>query len=157
MTAPTTTHAGCRVCRCTDVRLRADRTLRVHVRPDSKGSSFLLPGSGRCPGTGHPPRGVLGAYAQAVLKVLAPRFPDLANPITAEVIGDAVQQHRTSPDVAFEALLTSTGSWRLRAHRDIPGHVRCACWKLPEQITERDCELVEAINAQLDALPGRPR
>ncbi|GHE41955.1 hypothetical protein GCM10017673_50180 [Streptosporangium violaceochromogenes] len=155
MVTQTTTHAGCRVCRRTDVQLKGDQTLRVHVRPDSKGSPFLLPG--RCPGAGHPPRGVLGAYAQAVLKVLAPHFPDLANPITAGAVGEAVQQHRAAPGVTFGLVLDASGDWRLRARRDIRGHVRCAYWGAPEQITEQDCELVEAINAELDALPGRPR
>lgn len=61
MTAQTAAHAVCRVCRRTDVQLKADQTLRMHVHADRKGSSFLLPGSGRCPGAGHPPKGVLGA------------------------------------------------------------------------------------------------
>lgn len=156
MTTQTIAHAGCRACARTDVQLRADQTLHAHVRPDSKGSSFLLPSSGRCPGAGHPPKGVLGAYAQAVLEVLTPRFPDLTNPITAEVIGDAIQQHHTTPSVVFEALLTSTGSWRLRAHRDI-GRVRLGCWKEPGRETEQDRQREESINAQLDALQGRSR
>ena len=105
----------------------------------------------------HPPKGALGAYAQAVLDVLTPHFPDLANPATAEAVGDAIQQHRTNPGVGVGVVLDASGDWRLRAHRDIRGHVRCACWKAPEQITEQDCELVEAINARLDALTGRLR
>lgn len=105
----------------------------------------------------HPPKGVLGAYARSVLDVLVPHFPDLANPATAEAIGDAIQQHHTNPGVAFGVPLDADGDWRLRPRRDLPGHVWCACWKPLERITARDCDLVQAISVQLDALPGRPR
>ncbi|MFF4417062.1 hypothetical protein ACFYY8_31465 [Streptosporangium sp. NPDC001559] len=155
MSTETTTHAGCRVCSRTDVRLKVDQTLRMHVRADLKGgNSFLLPGGNRCSGASHPPKGVLGAYTKAVLDVLAPHFPDLTTPITAEVIGEAIQQHRTTPYDTFEALLTSTGTWRLRPHQDIPGRVRLACWKEPDRETDQDRDREQAINAQLDAVNG---
>jgi hypothetical protein len=37
----------CRVCGRTDVGLKKDGTLRMHVRPDRKGISFLHPTANR--------------------------------------------------------------------------------------------------------------
>lgn len=65
MTTPK--HGGCRVCGRTDVDLKADATLRMHVHANRKGSSFLAPTSGRCDGAGRPPKGLLGRYAESVL------------------------------------------------------------------------------------------
>ena len=45
---------------------------------------------------------------------LCDHFPDLNTPTVAEIIGEAVQQQRTSPRDAFEALLDSVGNWRLK-------------------------------------------
>lgn len=141
---------ACRGCIRRDVSLKADGTLRMHVRGDRKGSSFLFPDGNRCPGAGHPPRGVLGAYAVAVLDALRGDFPDLGKPHTAEIIGDAIEQNRAIPSDTFECLLDSLGNWRLRQHRDVPGWVRVACYRDLE--SDADRAKVERINALLDDL-----
>ncbi|MDH2424790.1 hypothetical protein [Sphaerisporangium sp. TRM90804] len=145
------THKGCRVCGRTDVGLKKDETLRMHVRADRKGSSFLFPDGNRCPGAGYPPKGTLGRYARAVLETLRPDFPDLdGKPYVAEVIGEAIQQNAVVPSPAFEALLDDLGNWRLRGHRDIPRRVRLACYRFTE--SDADRAKVQRINALLDAL-----
>lgn len=140
-------HAGCRFCGRTDVGLKKDGTLRMHVRADRKGSSFLGPTSNRCHGAGHPPKGVLGHYAQRVLANLLPHFDDLKNPVVAQVIGEAVQRHHTSPDVTFEAILDSLANWRLKPDGRDTGRVRLACYRLNER--PEDQRLVESVNAAL--------
>lgn len=49
-------HGGCPVCSRTDIGLKKDGTLRMHVHANRKGSSFLTPHSGRCDGAGKPPK-----------------------------------------------------------------------------------------------------
>jgi hypothetical protein len=143
-------HSGCRGCIRRDISLKANGTLRMHVRGDRKGSSFLFPDGNRCPGAGHPPRGVLGAYAVAVLDVLRADFPDLDEPHVAEVIGDAIEQNRVFPSNAFEGLLDSLGNWRLRQHCDILGRVRVACYR--DQESDADRAKVERLNTLLDKI-----
>lgn len=142
-------HDGCRVCGRTDVVPRADGTLRMHERADVKGSSFLAPTSGLCSGANHPPKGVLDRYALAVVEALRADFADLDEQVTAEVIGEAITQWLVTPYDSFECLLTSTGTWRLRAHRDRPSRVRVACWKSADRETETDRERESGLNAAL--------
>ncbi|MFI7691748.1 hypothetical protein ACIBQ6_21955 [Nonomuraea sp. NPDC049655] len=145
-------HAGCRVCGRTDVGLKKDGTLRQHVHAAYKGSGFLRPGGSRCDGVGHPPKGVLGRYALAVIEALRVEFPDLEQPVTAQVIGEAVQQYRAAPTPSsgFECLLTGHGSWRLRPHMEIPGLVRVACWQPNPSDVARERE--ELLNARLNEI-----
>src|SRR5690242_10434716 len=104
-------HDGCRVCDRKDVTLKADGTLRMHVRADRKGSSFLGQASNRCHGAGEPPKGVLSHYAQRVVANLLPYFDDLKDPTVAGIIGEAVQKHHTSPSDTFEAILDGSANW----------------------------------------------
>ncbi len=143
-------HGGCRVCSRTDVSLKFNGTLRMHVRADRKGSSFLFPDGNRCPGAGYPPRGVLGAYALAVLDVLRDDFPDLRESHVAEVIGDAITQNQVFPSNAHECLLDTLGNWRLGQHHDMPGRVRLSCCRFEE--SDADRAKVERINTLLDKI-----
>lgn len=143
----TETHEGCRVCSRTDVTLKADGTLRMHVHANRKGSSFLFPGGNRCHGAGEPPKGVLGHYAKRVIANLLPHFPDLKNPTVADVIGEAVQQHHTSPSDAFEAVLDSLSNWRLMPEGRDTGRVRLACYRFNE--SDADRERVAKVNGAL--------
>lgn len=150
MSDTTTTHEGCRVCGRTDVSLKADGTLRMHVRADRKGSSFLFPDGNRCRGAGHPPKGVLGRYAKATIEVLRTEFLDLEKQHIADVIGEAVQQHRAVPSNSLECLLDERGNWRLKSAGRDTGRVRLACFLYRETRGER--EMVEHLNALLDNL-----
>lgn len=141
----TETHEGCRVCSRTDVTLKADGTLRMHVHANRKGSSFLFPGGNRCHGAGEPPKGVLGHYAKRVIANLLPHFPDLKDPVVAEVIGEAVQRHHTSPNDAFEAILDGSANWKLKPEGRDTGRVRLACYRLNKR--DEDQKLVERVNA----------
>lgn len=141
------THQGCRVCARTDVGLKKDGTLRQHVHAAWKGSGFLRPGGSRCDGVGHPPKGMLGHYAQRVLAVLLPFFSDLKEPYVAEVIGEAIQKHHTSHNDAFEAILDTSANWRLKPEGRDTGRVRLACYRFNER--DEDRALVEKINAAL--------
>jgi hypothetical protein len=147
-----TEHKGCRVCGRTDVGLKKDGTLRMHVHAAYKGSGFLRPGGSRCDGVGHPPKGALGTYARTVVDALRPHFDDLGKLYIAEVIGEAIQKHRTSPSNAFEALLDERGNWRLKPDGRDTGRVRLACYRFTESDADRD--LVERINALLADLRG---
>lgn len=140
-------HEDCRVCGRTDVGLKKDGTLRMHVRPDRKGISFLHPTGNRCHGAGEPPKGVLGHYAQRVLANLLPHFADLKDPMVADVIGEAVQRHHTSPSDTFEAILDGSANWRLKPDGRDTGRVRLACYRLNER--DEDRALAEAVNAAL--------
>lgn len=141
-------HGGCRVCGRTDVRLKKDGTLRQHVHAAYKGSGFLRPGGSRCDGVGEPPKGVLGHYAQRVVANLLPHFDDLKDPVVADVIGEAVQRHHTSPNDAFEAILDSpSANWRLKPDGRDTGRVRLACYRLNERAEDRKLE--ESVNAAL--------
>ncbi len=91
-------------------------------------------------------------YALAVVAVLAEDFPDLRVDVTAEVIGEAIANYRVAPSDMFECLLTSSGTWRLRGHREVPGRVRVACWKPADRRSDADRERERAVNARLDAL-----
>lgn len=152
MSEQTKAHEGCRVCGRTDVTLKADSTLRMHVNAAYKGSGFLRPGGSRCDGAGEPPKGVLGAYALAVLETLHPHFADLDKPFVSEVIGEAIQKHHTSPSNAFEALLDERGNWRLTPDGRNTGRVKLACYRFTE--SDADRELVERINALLAGVRG---
>ncbi|MBN6054549.1 hypothetical protein JYK22_21585, partial [Nonomuraea sp. RK-328] len=146
----TKTHQGCRVCGRTDVSLKKDGTLRQHVHAAYKGSGFLRPGGSRCDGVGHPPKGVLGHYAQRVLANLLPHFPDLKDPVVAGVIGEAVQRHHTSPNDAFEESLDGSANWRLKPDGRDTGRVRLACYRFNESDADRD--RVEKVNAALSEI-----
>jgi hypothetical protein len=142
------THQGCRVCGRTDVQLKADGTLRMHVHAQRKGgNSFLMPSSGRCEGAGEPPKGVIGGYATRVIVNLRTQFKDLEDPVVAEVIAEAIQRHHTTPSPAFEALLDAQGNWRLKPDGHGSGRVRVACYRFHE--TDADRERVERLNAAL--------
>ncbi|MFI7125956.1 hypothetical protein ACIBQ1_09700 [Nonomuraea sp. NPDC050153] len=140
-------HQGCRVCERTDVGLKKDGTLRQHVHAAYKGSGFLRPGGSRCDGVGHPPKGVLGHYARRVIANLLPFFSDLKEPYVAEVIGEAVQKHHTSPNEAFEAILDTSANWRLKSDGRDTGRVKLACYRFNE--SDADRTLTEKINAAL--------
>lgn len=132
-------HKGCRVCGRTDIGLKADGTLRMHVHAARKGgNSFLMPRSGRCEGAGEPPEGVIGVYAARVVDYLFGNFPDLEDPIVAEVIGEAIQKHHTTPSPMFEALLDAQGNWRLKPDGHGSGRVRLACYRFNETPADRD-------------------
>lgn len=146
-------HGGCRVCGRTDVTLKADETLRHHVHTFAKGSSFLRAQGGRCGGSGHPPKGVVGRYARRVVANLRDHFPDLNDPVVAEVIGEAVQKHHAVPDETFEALLDSAGNWRLRPNSQIPGRVLVACYRFKE--SDADRTKVERLNTALAEISFR--
>ncbi len=49
-------HNGCSECGRTDVGLKKDGTLRMHVHAHLKGQSFLVPSGNRCRGAGKPPK-----------------------------------------------------------------------------------------------------
>lgn len=132
------THGGCRVCSRTDVKLKADETLRMHVHAQLKGSSFLAPRGNRCRGAGHPPKGVLGRYAVATIAVLRAEFPDLEKQHIADVIGEAIQQHRVIPSNSLECLLDERGVWRLCADLYSPGFVTVSCTRIHESNADRD-------------------
>jgi len=150
----TETHEGCRVCGRTDVDLKKDGTLRMHVRPERKGSAFrFFPSGNRCDGAGHPPKGVLGHYAQRVIANLLPYFPDLKDPITAEVIGEAIQNHHARGNAALECRIDSFGNWRLKPHAHDLNQVRLACYRLFE--SDADRERVAKVNAALSEIPSR--
>ncbi len=54
-------HGGCSVCGRTDVTLKKDGTLRMHVRADAKGNSHAMSWTSlgpRCSGSGKPPKSV---------------------------------------------------------------------------------------------------
>jgi hypothetical protein len=140
-------HKGCRVCGRTDVTLKANNTLRMHVHANRKGSSLLGPTSGRCDGANHPPKGALGTYAKRVIEFLRMHFADLNDANVADVIGEAVQKHRTSPDPAFEALLDARGNWRLMPDGRDTGRVRVACYRFHESDADREFE--KLLNATL--------
>lgn len=146
-------HEGCRVCGRTDVGLKKDGTLRMHVRPDRKGSSFLGPASNRCHGAGEPPKGVLGHYAQRVMANLLPFFSDLKDAYVYEVIGEAIQKHHTSPYDAFEAILDTSANWRLKPDGRGTGRVELTCMRRNERPEDR--ALVETVNAALAEISYR--
>lgn len=146
-------HKGCRVCGRTDVGLKKDGTLRQHVNAAYKGSGFLRPGGSRCDGVGHPPKGVLGTYARTVVEALRPHFEDLGKPYVAEVIGEAIQKHHTTPSGTFEALLDERGNWRLTPDGRDTGRVRLACYRFNER--DEDRALVEKVNAALAEIRHR--
>ncbi|MFF0864193.1 hypothetical protein ACFYUV_20710 [Nonomuraea sp. NPDC003560] len=146
-------HKGCRVCGRVDVGLKKDGTLRMHVRADRKGSSFLGPTSNRCHGAGEPPKGVLGHYAQRVVANLLPHFDDLKDPVVAAVIGEAVQRHHTSPDETFEAILDGSANWRLKPDGRDTGRVRLSCYRLYER--DEDSALEKQVNAALSEIHYR--
>lgn len=145
-------HRGCRVCNRADISLTKNGAVNRHVRPDAKGSSFLMKGGGFCSGAGHPPKGVIGRDAQAIVDALTPHFPDLKDPIVAEVIGEALQRQITEPSDAFEAILDMpNANWRLkRAWRDGPRQVRMTCYVLDP--TEKHWERERQLNALLASL-----
>ncbi|TYB69697.1 hypothetical protein FXF51_05920 [Nonomuraea sp. PA05] len=140
-------HQGCRACDRTDVSLKADGTLRMHVRSKG-GNAWLAPGGNRCHGAGEPPKGVLGHYAKQVIATLLPYFSDLKKPYVAEVIGEAVQKHHASPSETFEAILDGgSANWRLKPDGRNTGRVRLACYRLNER--PEDLALEERVNAAL--------
>lgn len=145
-------HAGCRVCGRTDVGLKKDGTLRMHVRAKG-GNAWLRPGGNRCHGAGEPPKGVLGHYAKQVLANLLPYFSDLKEPYVAEVIGEAVQKHHASHNDAFEAILDTSANWRLKPDGRDTGRVRLACYRFNESDSDRALE--EKINAALAEIAHR--
>lgn len=70
-------------------------------------------------------------YASDVVAVLAAEFPDLADPVVAQVTTAAIAAQHASPCPEFEVILDSQSlaNWRLRAVRDAPGCVRVACFR----------------------------
>ena len=146
-------HEGCRVCGRTDVGLKRDGTLRQHVHAAYKGSGFLRPGGSRCDGVGHPPKGVLGHYAKQVIAFLRMHFADLNDATVANVIGEAIQRHHTSPYDAFEAILDTSANWRLKPDGRDTGRVKLTCMRRNEGPEDR--ALVETVNAALAEISYR--
>ena len=88
-------------------------------------------------------------YAEAVVEALRPHFADLSEPITAEVIQEAIQRNAVKPEL-LECLLDALGNWRLKQQRDIPERVRVACYRFNE--TDVDREREGRLNALLNEI-----
>lgn len=92
----------------------------------------------------------LERYAAAVLDILRPEFEFTA--YDAELIHDRVRHHALTHGATLEVIVDSPtfAYWRLRTHRNKPGRVRIACYRLP--INEADREREDRINQQLEAV-----
>lgn len=90
-------------------------------------------------------------YAMAVVDVLAKEFPDLREPVTADVVTAAATTHTLTPG-SLEVIVDSgyVANWRLHAHPDVPGRVRLGCHRHPP--TETDQQREARLNTLLDAL-----
>lgn len=90
------------------------------------------------------------SYAERVVELLAPRFPDLEEEIVARLAVEHITRHALDPQPTFEFLLTGSGTARLKPHRDLPGRLRLADYGFcpsPERTAEFD-----ALNDRLDGL-----
>jgi hypothetical protein len=90
-------------------------------------------------------------YASAVIAVLCDDFPDLRDPVTAEIVRKHIWLAHTGVR-SLEVIMDDpiSANWRLvRAPHD-RRRVHLACWKLNR--TEADSERWARLNAALDAL-----
>jgi hypothetical protein len=90
-------------------------------------------------------------YANAVVSILSADFPDLRDPVTAEI----VRQH-VSANVRRQCLIEVIvddpyfANWRLVPAPHDRRRVHLGCWRLNR--TEADTERWNRLNAALDAL-----
>jgi hypothetical protein len=91
-------------------------------------------------------------YATAVVRVLRDHFPDLADPIVATVVTDAVERHARNPEGPFEVIVDDpiTAKWRL--HADNRDRCRVLLYIHCQRPSEADAELSRTVNDALRAL-----
>lgn len=92
-------------------------------------------------------------YANAVVRVLRSHFPDVADPVTSEIITKAVTANAANPRASFECIVGDPiwAHWRLKAKpgRD-QGRVRLRNCRWDRRPADDDLE--DAVNAALEAL-----
>ena len=91
------------------------------------------------------------AYADAVIGALAGDFPDLNDPVIAEIVHRHVCAHVQHPG-RLEVIVDDPfrARWRLTGNRDQPGRVRLGCWY--QKPSSKDEERLARLNTALDAL-----
>ena len=92
-------------------------------------------------------------YTSAVLDVLVADFPDLRNPIVADVVRRNVYAHTRSGN-RLEVIVDDpiSANWRLIAAPHDRRRVHLACWR--RNRTDADTERWNRLNAALDAIPA---
>jgi hypothetical protein len=91
-------------------------------------------------------------YAAAVVELLRPHFPDLADPVVAGLAEDAIRRHREAPQDPFEFIVDNpvSAKWRLKAYGRDRRRVLLACYRVHP--SEADAALSWAVNEALQAL-----
>ena len=89
-------------------------------------------------------------YANAVIDLLAGDFPDLRDPVTADIVRGHIYAHAETPG-RMEVIVDNpvNARWRLTGDRDNPGRVRLGCWHVDpsEAVREREQRLNAALRA----------
>ena len=91
-------------------------------------------------------------YADDVIRVLAPEFPDLEDVVIASIVRRRIRTHAETPG-RLEVIVDNpvNANWKLVADRDHPGRVRIGCWHIPP-LSDSVRERQERINAALAAI-----
>lgn len=91
-------------------------------------------------------------YADAVIETLAGDFPDLRDPVIADIVRGHIYRHASDPGGFLEVIVDDpiSARWRLTGYRNEPGRVRLACWR--QNLTEDDTEREQRLNAALRAI-----
>lgn len=92
-------------------------------------------------------------YPAAVVDALVGEFPDLADPLVADIVRQAVARYVDDPYPSFECIIDDpiAANWRLRADRVAPKCVRVSCHRVmptPADIA-RESRLNETLRAIL--------
>jgi hypothetical protein len=82
------------------------------------------------------------SYAAQVVQVLREHFPDLGDPVTAEIIADQIERQIQSPQDWFEVIVDTPclARWRLKARSDDRRRVRLHCYRALPSTAESSLE-----------------
>jgi hypothetical protein len=93
-------------------------------------------------------------YADDVVRLLAADFPDLQDPVVADIVRGHIYRHASDPGGFLEVIVDDpiSARWRLVAApgRSQQGRVRLACRRLNPR--EADLEREERLNAALQTI-----
>ncbi len=92
------------------------------------------------------------SYATSVVEVLCAHFPHFADPVTAEVVTEAIERQARDPHPGFEVIVDDpiTAKWRLKPDNQAPRRV--LLFIIHTRHSEADAELSRTVNDALRAL-----